>query len=230
MKTFRTLVAISVAASLTFLLLRFFIASDWPVIVELLSIFLLAVLGFRLDSLLGTALMLSLIGDFLLGVRRLGSLDVQSLFLLGLGSFLIAHLVYIAMFRKYWPSIWWKPRLSRICGVFGILVLLGSVLGLLWPSLGPMLLPVVLYSAALSCMGISAMLADFGTPFAAFGALSFIVSDAMIAMNKFRGHVPGSNQIIWITYYSAQLFILLGVGLSNRRVQNATGKSPEDAA
>jgi uncharacterized membrane protein YhhN len=222
MKAFGTLVAISVTTSLVFLVLRSFTSTDWMVIVELLSIALIALLGFRLDPLLGTALIFSLIGDFLLGVRRLGSLDGQSLFLLGLGSFFIAHLVYIAMFRKYWPSIWWKAGPSRICGVLAILVVLGSVLGILWPSLGPMLIPVVLYSAALSCMGISAMLADLGTPLAAFGALSFIVSDATIAMNKFHGHIPGSNQLIWITYYTAQLLILLGIGFDYHRLQSNT--------
>ena len=225
MKTFGTCVAISVIASLTFLLLRFFTTSDWLVIVELLSIFLLALLGFRLDSMLGGALTFSLVGDLFLGVHRLGSLDGQTLFLLGLGSFLLAHLVYIAMFYSYWPTIWWKPGLTRICGSIAILVLLGSLLRMLRPSLGPMLVPVVLYSLALSCMGISAMFANLGTPMAAFGALLFIVSDAMIAIDKFHGHIPGSNQLIWITYYVAQLLILLGVEFNHRRLQseNRTG-------
>ena len=201
MKTFGTCVAISITASLTFLLLRFFTTSDWLVIVELLSIFLLALFGFRLNSLLGIALAFSLVGDFLLGVHRLGSLDGQTLFLLGLVAFLLAHLVYIAMFRRYWPSIWWRPELLRICGALAILVLFGCLLRMLWPSLGPMLIPVLLYSLALSCMGISALLADLVTPVAAFGALLFIASDAMIAIDKFHGHIPGGNQLIWITYY-----------------------------
>ncbi len=207
-------------ASLIFLLLRFFTTADWLVIIELLSILLLAVLGFRLSFLLGSALVLSLIGDFLLGVRMLGSLDGQSLFLLGLGSFLLAHLMYIAMFRKYWPTAWWRPGPVRIWGVLAIFILVGSVLSVLWRSLGPMLIPVVLYSVALSCMGTSAMLADLGTPTAAFGAIFFIISDAMIAVNKFHGHLAGSNQLIWITYYSAQLLILFGVELHHRRLQS----------
>ena len=108
----------------------------------------------------------------------------------------------------------------RVCGVLAILILLGSLLAMLRQSLGALLVPVVLYSLALSCMGISAMLADLGTPMAAFGALSFIISDAMIAVNKFHGHLPGSNQLIWITYYAAQLLILLGVASHHRRVQS----------
>ena len=73
------LFAISAVASLTFLLVRPFVVGDWRVVFEILSIVLRAVLGFRTDSLLGSllgsALALSSVGDFLLGVRRLGSLD-----------------------------------------------------------------------------------------------------------------------------------------------------------
>jgi len=205
------LFAVCAASSLTFLLARPLTAGDWPVIFKVLSILLLAVLGFRVDGLLGTALALSSLGDFLLGVRRIGSLDGESLFLLGLGSFLIAHLVYIALFRKYLTLVWWKPGPARMWGVLAILVALASMLGILRHSLGSLLIPVVVYSLVLSGMGISAMLADLGTPLAAFGALLFIASDAMIAITKFRGPFPGSGQLIWITYYAAQFLILRGV-------------------
>jgi uncharacterized membrane protein YhhN len=211
MRTSRLLFAVSAAASLTFLLARPLTAGDWPVIFKVLSILLLAVLGFRVDGLLGGALALSSLGDFLLGVRRLGSLDGESLFLLGLGSFLIAHMVYIALFRKYRALVWWRPSPARMWGVLAILVALGSVLGILRHSLGSMLIPVVVYSVVLSCMGICAMLADLGTPLAGFGALLFIASDAMIAISKFRGPFPGNEQLIWITYYAAQFLILRGV-------------------
>jgi uncharacterized membrane protein YhhN len=205
------LFAVSAAASLTFLLARPLTAGDWPVIFKVLSILLLAVPGFRVDGLLGGALALSSLGDFFLGVRRLGSLDGESLFLLGLGSFLIAHLVYIALFRKHQALVWWKPGRVRVWGVLAILIALGSVLGMLQPSLGSMLIPVAVYSLVLCCMGISAMLADLGSPLAGLGALLFIASDAMIAIDKFRGPFPGDEQLIWITYYSAQFLILRGV-------------------
>ncbi len=203
--------AISAAASLTFLLARPLTAGDWPVIFEVASILLLAVLGFRTDGLLGGALALSAVGDFLLGVRRLGSLDGESLFLLGLGSFLLAHLVYIALFRRYRAKVWRKPGAARMFGVLAILVALGVMLGILWPSLGSMVIPVVVYSLVLCGMSISAMLADLRTPWAGVGALLFIVSDAMLAISKFRGPFPGNLQLIWITYYSAQFLILSGV-------------------
>ncbi len=219
MQTSRVLFVVSAAASLTYLLTRPLAAGDWPVVFAVLSTLLLAVIGFSVNALLGAALALSCLGDFLLGVRRLGSLDGETLFLLGLGSFLFAHLVYIAMFRRYRVAVWWKPGPMRLLGVLTILVALGSVLGILWHSLGPLLIPVVVYSLVLSGMCISAMLADLGTPLAGFGALLFIVSDAMIAISKFRGPFPGHGPLIWITYYAAQLLILSGVEHRQRREQ-----------
>jgi uncharacterized membrane protein YhhN len=82
-----------------------------------------------------------------------------------------------------------------------------------------MLIPVVVYSIVLSCMGISAMLADLGTPLAGFGVLLFIASDAMIAISRFRDPFPGNEQLIWITYYSAQFLILRGVERRHSRKQ-----------
>ena len=60
------------------------------------------------------------------------------------------------------------------------------------------------------------MLADLGTPLAAFGALLFISSDAMLAISKFRGPFPGNEQLTWITYYAAQFLILRGVERHHR--------------
>ena len=135
----------------------------------------------------------------------------ESLFLLGLGSFLVAHSVYIAMFGKYRTRDWRKLGPSRTLGVMAILIALGSVLGALRHSLGPLLIAVVAYALALCGMGISAMLAELGNPLAAIGALLFVASDATLAISKFRGPFPGHEPLIWTTYYLAQLFIFLGV-------------------
>jgi uncharacterized membrane protein YhhN len=217
MRASQVLFAISAAASLTFILVRPLTPDDGPVILAVMSVLLLAVVGFRVQRLLGAALVVSSCGDFLLGVRRLGPLDRESLFLCGLVSFLVAHLCYIALFRKYRVSIWWKPGPARMLGVLTIVAGLGSVLGFLRGALGSMLIPVVVYSLVLSCMGISAVLADLGTPLAGIGALLFIASDAMIAINKFHGPFPGAEPLIWISYYLAQVLILCGVARRHRR-------------
>ena len=239
MKISRRLLAVSVAASLTFLVAGSLAVSDWPVIFKVGSILLLAVLGFRVNALLGTALAICALGDLLLGVRRLGSLDVEQLFLFGLGTFLIAHLVYIAMFRTYRgsrdsraqrrKSPLKQTRLewgTRALGIASIVIALGSVLGVLRNSLGPLLVPVVAYALVLAGMAISAMLAELGNPLAAIGALSFVASDAMLAISKFRGPFPGKEPLIWITYYLAQLLIFLGVARRNRQAALTASEHP----
>lgn len=211
------LIGASTAASLAYLVTRPLTSDDWPAVFAVLSTLLLAVLGFRLDPLLGVALALSCLGDFLLSLHRLGSMNADSLFLFGLGSFLLAHLAYIAVFRGYRLPAWWKPGTLRLLGVLTILVVLGSMLVILRHSLGPLLIPVVIYAVVLSGMGISAILADLGTPLASIGALLFISSDAMLAIGKFRGPFTGSGPLIWTTYYVAQLLILFGIAYGKQR-------------
>jgi uncharacterized membrane protein YhhN len=168
------------------------------------------------DKLLGTTLTICSLGDLLLGVRRLGSLDADKLFLLGLGAFLIAHLVFIAMFRKYrLPG--WKPDPLRILRIGAIVMVLGVVLVTLENSLGPLLIPVVAYAVVLGGMAISAVMADLGNPLAAIGSFFFVASDAMLAISKFRAPFPGYGPLIWITYYLAQVLIFLGVEGRHRR-------------
>jgi uncharacterized membrane protein YhhN len=219
MKFSQLLLILSVVASAIYLLASPFAASDWPVVLKVVSILLLAVLGFRVNGWLGTALTICALGDFLLGVRRLGGMNVEQLFLFGLGTFLVGQLVYIAMFRKCRTQGWWNPGPLRTLGIAVILVALGSVLGILRNSLAPLLILVVAYSVVLAGMAVSAMLARLGNPWAAIGALFFVASDAMLAISKFHGPFPGKGPLIWITYYLAQLLIFLGV-------ERQTGKPP----
>jgi len=211
MKSSRLLLFVSAAASVVFLVGSLCVSSDWLVAFKLASILPLALLGFRVNSLLGIALTFGAIGDLLLGVRQLGSLDAEKLFLFGLAVFLVGHLVYIAIFRKYRAPLWWKVGPPRMSGILAIVATLASVLGVLRSSLGPLLIPVVLYALVLASMAISALLADLGNPLAALGALCFVASDAMLAIGKFHGAFPGHDPLIWITYYLAQLLIFLGV-------------------
>jgi uncharacterized membrane protein YhhN len=215
MKLLRTLLPLSIAFSLIYL-------ASGPGVSDRMggfkvgSILLLAFAGFHVDKLLGTALTICSLGDFLLGVRRLGSLDAAKLFLFGLGAFLVAHLVYIAMFRRYrLPG--WKPHPLRILGIGAIVMALGAVLVTLQHSLGPLFIPVVAYAMVLAGMATSAMMADLGNPLAAVGSLFFVASDAMLAISKFRTPFPGYGPLIWITYYLAQVLIFLGVEGRHRR-------------
>ena len=47
--------------------------------------------------------------------------------------------------------------------------------------------------------------------FAFFGAMLFIISDSVLAINKFREHFEAARAITLITYFSAQWLIALSI-------------------
>ena len=99
--------------------------------------------------------------------------------------------------------------------------------GKLAASLGPLLVPVIVYALVLAVMASSALLAELGNPLAAIGALLFVASDAMLAIAKFRGPFAGHDPLIWITYYLAQALIFLAVERHAREQSIVIGVSAE---
>jgi uncharacterized membrane protein YhhN len=213
--TSRRVLFASAVASLIYLLTATSGSADWRVFLKVASIALLALLAFRVSKLLGTALTFGAIGDLLLDVPRLGTLGPEQLFLFGLGAFLAGHIVYIVMFRRLPRANWVALNAIRKVAIAAVTLTLICLLGVLRGSLGPLLLPVVIYALGLAAMAISAQLAEFGNALAAIGALCFVASDGMLAVAKFRAPFPASSALIWITYYAAQLLIFLGVVRGN---------------
>jgi uncharacterized membrane protein YhhN len=162
----------------------------------------------RRIPLLVSALILSAIGDFLLAPKQLGPLNESQLFLCGLLAFLVAHIFYIALFLKN-VARRKLPQVRRFSIVL-VIAVLWFLLSRLWPSLGNMRLPVLIYATALSSMAISAQFSRFPAT-VSVGALSFLASDAMLAVSHFSRPFPFSRPLIWATYYSAQSLICLGV-------------------
>lgn len=153
-------------------------------------------------------LVLSTLGDVFL------MLPVD-LFVAGLASFLVAHLAYLFAFtrrRAVWPLRW--PWLAYA-------LLAAGVLALLWPKLPlPLRAPVVVYVVALAAMAAQAatvMLADASpaTRAAAAGGLSFVVSDALLAIDRFHTPLPAAALWVLASYWLAQL--LIGRSVSQHR-------------
>ena len=158
--------------------------------------------GYRLAILIG--LVFSLAGDVFLMLPR-------DRFLAGLASFLAAHLAYIAAFGAAGPT----------SGNFQLLLPLGLValilLRLLWPTLGKLRLPVVLYTGTIVVMVWRAWARSRsnptpGTELAAAGAALFMLSDALLALNRFRRRHAGAQAAVQVTYVAAQALIALSVG------------------
>jgi uncharacterized membrane protein YhhN len=174
-------------------------------VIKGLSVGPLAALAFVSGSpILGLALALSTVGDVLLDV------DPDRLFVYGLGSFLVAHLVYIFLFvrKARRPMVLDGKQKSAV-----VLLLLYSagISAWLLPNLGSLIVPVAIYMCAITVMVESAILARFSTPWVAIGAVLFLVSDSLLAIHKFKTPIPYRDFLVWSTYYAGQYSIAMGI-------------------
>ena len=131
------------------------------------------------------------------------------LFLPGLASFLVAHLLYVTAFAGDGGG-------ARDVPVFLVVALFGAaMLVVLWPALGAMRVPVLAYVGVIATMAWQAiarwraMSADdparrTAAALAAMGAASFLVSDAALAVGRFRGAFAGGTAVVLGTYWLAQ--------------------------
>lgn len=131
-------------------------------------------------------------------------------FIAGLVSFLLAHLCYIGAFGSQvtWPLLsWWGlPVVGFAVGVYLVLA----------PHLGKMQLPVLVYMTVITLMAWLALTLFVQqraawTLCAASGALLFVISDAALALNRFRKRFWSAQLVVLGTYYLAQWLIALSV-------------------
>jgi uncharacterized membrane protein YhhN len=154
-------------------------------------------------------LLLSWMGDVLLIFAGYDAIY----FLLGLSAFLIAHIFYILLFhfirlKENIKSRWWL--------VLPVVVYYGFIISLLGPSLGDMRLPVRVYGIIISFMLMLGSHMIYSTKkvagyFIFSGALLFVISDSILAINKFYQSFELAGLLIMLTYGLAQLFITVGV-------------------
>ena len=132
-------------------------------------------------------------------------LPMEMSFMLGLGLFLIAHILLIVTFSRDF-----KMQRSRIPVIVLIAIYAVIISIVLTPWLKEMAIPVYIYVIAITLMGIFAALRAAKNKFTLYGAISFVVSDSIIAINKFMIPVVAADYIIMITYYLALLLIVYG--------------------
>jgi len=156
------------------------------------------------------ALVFSTFGDVLL------MFSAGIFFLLGLASFLLAHLFYIGAFTSISSfkngflskNPWWAlPFLT-----FPILLLI-----FLWKGIPvDMKVPVAVYASVISLMALSVVnlkgkIADLTFWTLLAGAVLFQISDSSLAMAKFGQPFAGSRLAIMVTYIGGQLLLVRGV-------------------
>lgn len=142
----------------------------------------------RLAIAIVAGLLFSLAGDVFLMLPR-------DHFIAGLVSFLLAHVAYIIAFGLPHNGLYIVP--------YALAALV--VLRLLWPHLGRLRLPVLVYISVIVLMaGCGAATRSL---LATIGVTLFVASDATLALNKFRAPFASAQSIVMITYVFAQLCI-----------------------
>jgi uncharacterized membrane protein YhhN len=133
-------------------------------------------------------------------------------FIPGLVAFLLAHLAYIALFRQ---QVGWLPNRRALMAVVGVA---GGMYGVLWFGGLPAGLraPVAAYVVAIALMaaqaiGRATVLRDKPSVLVAVGALCFMLSDTLLAINRFVTPLPMSPVWVLGTYYTAQCLIVAGL-------------------
>ena len=154
--------------------------------------------GFARICLTG-ALLGSVCGDILL------DLPYANLFIFGLVAFLVAHLFYTVLFFRYAKS---PDGFGKV--MMAGLVLFAGVMVWIFRGIAPALYgPVVLYIVVIITMSIGALLVPAENRLLFWGALLFIASDVVLALNKFLVAVPYGRVINISLYFIAQFMIIM---------------------
>ena len=142
----------------------------------------------------------SLVGDVLL-------LRPEHFFLLGLSAFLLTHIACLIAFTRdtHFPTrlgVWILFLLFAACCYFLLFSRLPAGLRL----------PVAVYSMflvsmAAQAMGRSFLLRTSAARFAAIGALLFVLSDGLLALNRFYAPLRLAPLLILVPYYTGQWLI-----------------------
>lgn len=178
-------------------------------LMPLLWIYTVLSVGFAKNILwISLALLFSWAGDIFL----LYTSTDELYFIAGLASFLLAHLFYIFTFLKLVDE---RPVAFQWKFAAPLIVFTFLLLGYLYNGLGEMRFPVIAYAVVITLMGIAAMhrtgrTSRYSFGFVMTGALLFIVSDTMIAINKFQTPLPYASFLIMTTYIAAQYLIVSG--------------------
>jgi uncharacterized membrane protein YhhN len=140
--------------------------------------------------------------------------DDNTSFMLGLGSFLLAHLSYFVGFYQY-PSE--NKGLLHQKPIFALpmLVFWFCINYFLWQNLADLKIPVIVYSGVITLMTLGAihLSGKIGSlaNLLLCGVALFVLSDTMIAINKFYTPIPYSALWIMTTYLLGQYCIAKGV-------------------
>lgn len=188
-------------------------------LVPILAVWLIAQKGTAFSVVVYLGLLSCFAGDVLLLFTG------ELFFLTGMLCFIKAHVFNSVYFIKLQD-----PRHSRMREAYAaavILILLSVVVFVvLNPYLGIFRIPVLVYMLIISIMAILAAntaangsVRRIAIRYFIPGAALFVISDAVLAINKFMAQQPMLNIIVMATYGGALYFMVKGFDGTNYKVQ-----------
>lgn len=163
----------------------------------------------RLHIFMFTGLLFSWAGDVVLELSK----NNDNLFIGGLACFLLAHIMYLTTFFL-------SPGKNSILNnrfylLIPVLIYGVILVSYLYADLAGMRLPVVLYTIVILSMLTGALNRIEKVKKVSFylvlaGAILFVISDSVIALNKFVHQFDSSGIVIMSTYIIAQYLIVTG--------------------
>lgn len=168
--------------------------------------------NFETKKWLLSALLFSWIGDCILMFADKG----KWYFIFGLVAFLIAHILFLRLFFRQKSEKKHIRNLLFWIGFIGIIAYLVCMLRLLLPTLGDLKVPVSIYAMTISIMLVMALKGAFNWErnskyMVLIGAIFFVTSDSILAIDKFHSPIVSSSYSIMITYLIAQFCITYGI-------------------
>lgn len=192
------------------------------IVLTLIYYFNKSVIDTPISKLVAFALGCSLIGDTALMFQGQNEL----FFMVGLAFFLLAHISYSWInfnlvndderkIKLYWQDI---PLI-----IIGFAVFL-----MIKDGLGELQIPVLSYIVVISFMSITARQRYNRSDKESFwfifsGSLFFILSDTLLAMNKFLAPIENERLLIMMTYIIAQFLIVKGIIIFIKKIQPESG-------
>jgi uncharacterized membrane protein YhhN len=158
------------------------------------------------------ALVFCWIGDVLLMFNHINEL----FFMGGLGAFLVAHLFLILSYRQLSFANNKFEGTQRVRLSFPIILAGSGLVVILYPKLGELKIPVAVYALVLALMVVQSIFRlgrtntkSFWLVF--FGAAFFMLSDSLLAINKFYQPISFAGVWVMTTYIVAIYLIVKGV-------------------
>ncbi|CAB4886661.1 unannotated protein [freshwater metagenome] len=157
-----------------------------------------------------TATVLAVVGLVFCLIGDIALLDVVDRFVVGLGSFLIGHLVFIAMFvTLHLHKPLWGIAAAAVLAVHAVTVGRRIIAGAV-ANKPELTAPVLAYLVIISAMAVVAPMT--GRWWAVAGAAAFVLSDTLLGWREFVGKKPWFPLAVMVTYHAA----LVGLALSLR--------------